>query len=180
MDTSTARMFDEALQRKRSASVMRRRNTEVAEDTELSRNLGAQCIVSGINQYITSKLGGYVKDQSQMITIDTFPMKWRVKRLDSDFQILRDYLLKSYPQTVIPPLPAQKTKKLTARQLTKRQSYYQRFLNAILRSQILKTSKFLVAFRFGRRFFTFLYPFGKNTTVQIPETRKGTIYFSKG
>lgn len=81
-----------------------------------------------------------------MITIDTFPMKWRVKRLDSDFQILRDYLLKSYPQTVIPPLPAQKAKKLTARQLTKRQSYYQRFLNALLRSQILKTSKFLVAF----------------------------------
>ena len=81
-----------------------------------------------------------------MITIDTFPMKWRVKRLDSDFQILRDYLLKTYPQTVIPPLPAQKMKKLTPRQLTKRKSYYQRFLNAVLRSQVLKTSRFLVAF----------------------------------
>ncbi len=57
-------MFDEALQRKRSASIMRRRNTEVAEDTELSRNMGAQCIISGVNQYITSKMGGYVKDQS--------------------------------------------------------------------------------------------------------------------
>ena len=41
-----------------------------------------------------------------MITVDTFPMKWRVKRLDSDFVILRDFLLRSYPQTVIPPLPA--------------------------------------------------------------------------
>ena len=81
-----------------------------------------------------------------MITIDTFPMKWRVKRLDSDFVILRDFLLRSYPQTVIPPLPAQKMKRLTARQLVKRQSYYQRFLNSVLRSQVLKTSKFLVAF----------------------------------
>ena len=134
LDTSTARMFDEAVQRKRSASVMRRRNTDVAEDTQLTRNLGAQCIVSGVNQYITSKLGGYIKDQSQMITIDTFPMKWRVKRLDSDFQILRDYLLRSFPQTVIPPLPAQKLKRLSPRQLLKRQSYYQRFLNAVLRS----------------------------------------------
>ena len=47
---------------------------------------------------------------------------------------------------MIPPLPAQKLKKLTPRQLVKRQSYYQRFLNAVLRSQVLKTSKFLVAF----------------------------------
>jgi len=29
-----------------------------------------------------------------MITIDTFPMKWRVKRLDSDFLVLRSYLLR--------------------------------------------------------------------------------------
>ena len=33
-----------------------------------------------------------------------------------------------------------------SRQLAKRQQYYQRFLNAVLRSQVLKTSKFLVAF----------------------------------
>jgi len=32
-----------------------------------------------------------------MITVDTFPMKWRVKRLDSDFTILRDFLLRTYP-----------------------------------------------------------------------------------
>lgn len=59
-----------------------------------------------------------------MITIDTFPMKWRVKRLDSDFQILRDFLLRTYPQVVIPPLPAAKTKKSFPRQLAKRQQYY--------------------------------------------------------
>ena len=81
-----------------------------------------------------------------MVTIDTFPMKWRVKRLDSDFVILRDFLLRTYPQVVIPPLPAGLSKKMMPRQLAKRQQYYQRFLNAVLRSQVLKTSKFLVAF----------------------------------
>lgn len=146
LDTSTAKMFDEALQRRRASSVLRRRNTGVAEETVLNRNAGCCCIISGVNQYITSKLGGYIKDQSQMITVDTFPMKWRVKRLDSDFQILRDFLLRTYPQVVIPPLPAAKSKKLQPRQLVKRQQYYGRFLNAVLRSQVLKTSKFLVSF----------------------------------
>ena len=85
MNDSTANMFDEALQRKRSASVMRRRNTGTAQETILSRNMGCACIVAGVNQYITSKYAGLTKDQSMMITIDSFPMKWRVKRLDSDF-----------------------------------------------------------------------------------------------
>lgn len=76
---------------------MRRRNTGMAEDTTLSRNSGATCIVASVNQYITSKLGGFSKDSSMMITIDTFPMKWRVKRLDTDFNILRDFLLRTYP-----------------------------------------------------------------------------------
>ena len=108
--------------------------------------MGAACIVAGLNQYITKKYAGLSKDQSLMVTIDTFPMKWRVKRLDSDFKILRDYLLRVYPQVVIPPLPAIKIKQASARQLRKRQTYFQRFLNAVLRSQVLKTSKFLVAF----------------------------------
>lgn len=90
-------MFEEALQRRRSSSIMRRRNTGTVEETVLNRNTGCTCLVAGVNQYITSKLGGLSKDQSMMITIDTFPMKWRVKRLDSDFQILRDLLLRTYP-----------------------------------------------------------------------------------
>mmetsp|Transcript_2691 Transcript_2691/g.3676 ORF Transcript_2691/g.3676 Transcript_2691/m.3676 type:complete len:170 (+) Transcript_2691:47-556(+) len=125
LNDSTANMFDEALQRRRSNSVLRRRMTGVAEDTTLTRNNGSVCLVAGVNQYITSKLAGLSKETSMMITVDTFPMKWRVKRLDSDFQILRDYLLKMFPQVVIPPLPANKGKKeLNARQLLKRQKYY--------------------------------------------------------
>ena len=134
LNDSTANMFDEALQRRRSSSILRRRNTGTAEETVLTRNNGACCIIAGVNQYITSKLGGLSKDQSMMITVDTFPMKWRVKRLDTDFQILRDFLLRTYPQVVIPPLPAAKSKRQAPRQLVKRQQYYQRFLNAVLRS----------------------------------------------
>lgn len=49
LDNSTARLFDEAIQRRRASSVMRRRNTSVAEDTELSRHMGCSCLVSGVN-----------------------------------------------------------------------------------------------------------------------------------
>lgn len=69
-----------------------------------------------------------------MITIETYPMKWQVKRLDSDFETLREYLLRSYPQTIIPPLPNSTKKKLSYNQTTKRMGHYQRFLNCILKS----------------------------------------------
>lgn len=47
-------------------------------------------------------------------------MKWRVKRLDTDFEVLREYLLRAFPQTVIPPLPKSSKKKLNDRQVAKR------------------------------------------------------------
>ena len=37
LDSSTAQLFEEALQRKRSESVLRRKNTGTVEDTQLSR-----------------------------------------------------------------------------------------------------------------------------------------------
>lgn len=79
----------------------------------LSKHTGAVSIVTGINQFISQQIGGYVRSQSQMITIETYPLKWQVKRLDSDFEALREYLLRQYPQTIVPPLPAITKKKLT-------------------------------------------------------------------
>jgi len=61
LDTSTAKMFDDAMNRRRSSSVMKRRQTQVAEDTVLSRNGGSTCIVTALNQYITSSMGNYVR-----------------------------------------------------------------------------------------------------------------------
>lgn len=64
LDNSTAKMFDEAMNRRRSASIMRRRSTQVAEDTVLSRNTGSTSIVTALNQYVTSSVGSYVRTQS--------------------------------------------------------------------------------------------------------------------
>jgi hypothetical protein len=47
-------MFDVALNRVRSQSFMRRQQTKVAEETILSRQNGAVCVIAGINQFITS------------------------------------------------------------------------------------------------------------------------------
>jgi hypothetical protein len=113
---------------------MKRQQTKVVEETILSRHSGAVCVIAGINQFITSQLGGYVRAQSQMITIETYPLKWQVKRLDSDFDTLRDYLLRAYPQSIIPPLPSMTKKKLTHNQTGKRMIHYQRFLNCIMKS----------------------------------------------
>jgi len=64
LDTSNARLFDEVMNRKRSSSFLKRRNTKLAEETVLNRNNGSYCIVSQVNQYFTSKAAGMYKDQS--------------------------------------------------------------------------------------------------------------------
>ena len=97
MDTSTGKLFDSVLARPRKDSSVKRKQTKVAEETELTQNIGVTCVVSGLRQYITSRRMGYVNTQTQMITIETYPMKWQVKRLDQDFETLRHYLLRSFP-----------------------------------------------------------------------------------
>lgn len=64
LDQSTAKLFDEVMNRKRSSSFVKRRNTKLAEETVLNRNNGSHCIVSQVNQYFTSKAAGMYKDQS--------------------------------------------------------------------------------------------------------------------
>ena len=89
----------------------------------------------------------YVQASSVTMEIVTYPFKWKVTRTNSDFYELRDYLLRKFPQTIIPPLPRFNPKKrLTQKQLVKRQVYYQRFLASVLKSMILRSSEFLVEF----------------------------------
>jgi len=54
-------MFDVAMGRARSQSMIRRQQTKIAEETILSKNSGAVCVVTGINQFITSQVGGYIR-----------------------------------------------------------------------------------------------------------------------
>lgn len=114
MDNTAANLFDEIYNRRKSSKI-RRRQTLVAQETELNKAIGCACVIKNVSQYITSQVAGYVRSQSQMVTIDTYPFKWRVKRLDTDFDMLREYLLRAYPQCIIPPLPKKKNKKLSAR-----------------------------------------------------------------
>jgi hypothetical protein len=46
-----------------------------------------------------------------MIVLHTYPFNWKVHRLDIDFSMLRNYLIKKYPQVIIPPLPLVNQKK---------------------------------------------------------------------
>jgi len=74
-------------------------------------------------------------------------MGWKVQRLDIDFLQLRNYLIKKYPQVIIPPLPLVNQKKmLTRKQLCKKKAYYQKFLNSVLKSKVLRGCKFIVDF----------------------------------
>ena len=54
-------------------------------------------------------------------------------------------LLKNFPHVLIPPLPP-KTSKQTMKVIMKRERYFTRFLNAVCRSEELKSSQFLVDF----------------------------------
>jgi len=49
LDTSTGQLFDQAMSRPKKSSVLRRAQTKVAEDTILSQNWGATCIVTNID-----------------------------------------------------------------------------------------------------------------------------------
>lgn len=74
--------------------------------------------------------------------------KLRVQRKDADFYALRKLLRAEYPYVLVPPLPDTQKKhlKLIDKQLTKRQRFFQRFLQAVLRSEILRSSKVLWQF----------------------------------
>jgi hypothetical protein len=53
----------------------------------------------------------YVQSSTVQVEIVTYPFKWKVLRTHSDFVVLREYLLRKYPQTIIPPLPRFNSKK---------------------------------------------------------------------
>lgn len=89
----------------------------------------------------------YVQSSVIQMEVMTYPFKWKVTRSHADFVVLREYLLRKYPQTIIPPLPRFNVRKrLTHKQIVKREVYYQRFLQSVMRSMILRTSDFLVDF----------------------------------
>ena len=52
-----------------------------------------------------------------------------------------------YPQVIVPPLPhVRKNKRLTQRQMIKKERRYERFFSALFKSHILKSNSFMIDF----------------------------------
>ena len=83
--------------------------------------------------------GGFFSSDYVLYTITTEPNGWRVGRKDADFYTLRRILKSQFPHVLIPPLPI-KNNKMTQKFLTKREKQFTRFLQAISRSEELKSS----------------------------------------
>lgn len=71
--------------------------------------------------------------------------RWSSNRNDDDFYELRKLLVISFPYVLIPALMTKDTS-TDEKHIVKRQRSYQRFLDSILRNEILKTSTSFVDF----------------------------------
>jgi hypothetical protein len=139
----------------------------------LNKKAYAQIYVADVYQLITSKIGSMVRGQSLMIVIHSYPMSWKVQRLDIDFVTLRSYLVKKYPQVIIPPLPlVNQKKKLTKKQLIKKKIYYQKFLQSVMKSKVLRGCKFLVDFLKEQDQYKFGYDLSVKENSQGPRKVK--------
>ena len=89
--------LDDSVSSVRSSNSFRSMSTRKANLTVLNKKAYAQIYVADVYQLITSKIGNMVRGQSLMIVIHSYPMGWKVQRLDIDFVTLRSYLVKKYP-----------------------------------------------------------------------------------
>ena len=89
--------------------------------------------------------GGFFSSDYVLYSITTEPNGWRVGRKDTDFYTLRRILKAQFPHIIVPPLPI-KSNKMTQKFLTKREKQFSRFLQAVSRSEELKSSMCLINF----------------------------------
>lgn len=110
--------------------------------TELSFKRVDVCVTEGL-----VKEGGIFSASYPTYKVSTtYSGKFlEVRRKDADFTFLRKHLLRGFPHIIIPPCPNHQPK-LMADKIKKREKYYSRFLQAIVRSEEIKTSKFLFSF----------------------------------
>jgi len=91
--------------------------------------------------------GGLFSASYIQYKIKTEPLGWCVKRRYSDFFWLRSTLLKFHPGVVIPPIPRKKNKGKFENDFIKKRMYFlERFLNACVKNDDLKASRFLMYF----------------------------------
>ncbi len=95
------------------------------------------------------KKGGFFSYDYALFNVETEigagARRNKVQRRDADFYTLRRLVKSAFPHVLVPPLPA-KNNKLVDKVLMKRQKQFTRFLQAVARSEVLKSSKFLYDF----------------------------------
>jgi hypothetical protein len=94
------------------------------------------------------KAGGLFTKAFILYDVTTSPMNWTVQRRFSDFDALRQILVKYYPSYHVPPMPA---KKITNRRfeidfIMKRMKFLNLFINNVLKREEFKASEILIAF----------------------------------
>lgn len=77
--------------------------------------------------------------------VETKPLNFEVRRKDADFYNLKKILHKQFPHIIVPPLPKKSTKQ-DLKTISKRERYYSRFLQAVMRAEELKSSRYLLEF----------------------------------
>lgn len=83
------------------------------------------------------KKGGLFSFSYASYKICLEPLGYQVRRKEEDFQNLRKYLCKVYPNQYIPPLILT-SKKLTERAIHKKEKYFTKFLTNVLRNKDLR------------------------------------------
>ncbi len=113
----------------------------------LSRQAVVTSFIIESNQVITRQAAGYAVDSQFNFQVATHPFKWNVRRTDRDFKIIRDYLMRSFPQTMVPPLPRiSYARRYSQKQMAKLERYYERFLRCCFKSRILRSNQHFVDF----------------------------------
>lgn len=80
------------------------------------------------------KKGGMFSFSYATYKITVEPIGWNIRRKEEEFQYLRKYLWKAYPNQYIPPL-IMTSKKLTEHAIQKKEEYFTKFLVNVLRNK---------------------------------------------
>lgn len=92
--------------------------------------------------------GGFLKKKNWLSFKIKIPhIRSEVRRKDEEFDLLQEYLIKAYPNVIVPTTKPYKGQKYNEQKyMTKRGVYLSRFLANILRSRILRGDQFLMSF----------------------------------
>jgi PX domain len=91
---------------------VKRKQTRILEGTMLTNKNSIVCKISNIQQEVERHVKGFIKTKTDFyMTISSYPFGWKVTRSHEDFVALREYLVRKYPQTLVPGVPHIKPRK---------------------------------------------------------------------